>query len=122
MLKYIEKKTGHNNDGPAWIGNVAVSKSGRTVYFNGLAFKRVSGRSGAGGNHQDVATGDEYWISNVKKNGADRHWSGNGIVKIERAAVEEYLDSVTATAVDASKHEVTDDIVATNNVATDKKQ
>ena len=111
MLKYIEKKTGYTNDGPAWIAKVTESKSGRTVYFNGLAFRRGSSRSGAGGNHIDVATGDEYWISNVKKNGADRHWSGSGIVKIERAAVEEYLNTVTATALDATKHEITDDIV-----------
>jgi len=49
MLKYIEKKTGHSNDGPAWIAKVTVSKSGRTVYFNGLAFRRGAGTSGAGG-------------------------------------------------------------------------
>ena len=121
MLKYVEKKTGHANDGPAWIAHVNVSKSGRTIYFNGLALKRGSGSTGAG-NHIDVATGDEYWISNVKKNGADRHWSGSGVVKIERAAVEEYLNSVTATAVDALKHEITDDIVATDVDAQHRKE
>jgi len=112
MLKYIEKKTGHSNDGPAWIANVTASKSGRTVYFNGLAFRRRAGTSAAGGNHIEVASGEEYWISNVKKNGADRHWSGSGIVKIERAIVDEYLNSVTATAVDANRQVITDDIVA----------
>ena len=28
MLKYIELKTGYNDDGPAWIGRVKASKSG----------------------------------------------------------------------------------------------
>ena len=33
MLKYIELKTGYSDDGPAWIGRVKMSRSGRTVYF-----------------------------------------------------------------------------------------
>ena len=40
MLKYIELKTGYNDNGPAWIGRVKVSKSGCTLYFNGRALKR----------------------------------------------------------------------------------
>ena len=35
-IKYIELKTGYNDDGPAWIGNVKESKSGKTVYFNDI--------------------------------------------------------------------------------------
>ena len=29
---YIELKSGHYNTGPAWIGRVAFSKTGRTIY------------------------------------------------------------------------------------------
>jgi hypothetical protein len=43
MLKYIEQKAGHADNGPAWIARVTFSKSGRTVYFNGMALKRISG-------------------------------------------------------------------------------
>jgi hypothetical protein len=38
-LKYIELKPGYSDNGPAWIGKVEFSKSGKTVYFNGHAFK-----------------------------------------------------------------------------------
>lgn len=37
---YIEHKTDQSDRGEAWIGAVEYSKSGKTVYFNGHAFKR----------------------------------------------------------------------------------
>ena len=53
MLKYIEHidKLGHR--GQAWIGFVEVSRSGRTVYFNGMALQRIPG-GGVNGNHRAV--------------------------------------------------------------------
>ena len=76
MLRYIELKTGHNDNGPAWIGYVKVSRSGRTVYFNAKAFKRTT--QGASSNYYDIETQEHYWISGIKKNGRDRHWAGSG--------------------------------------------
>ena len=63
-LKYIELKTGWNDNGPAWIGFVKESRSGRMVYFNDHAFQK---RSGEYSNYVDVETREEYWISGVKK-------------------------------------------------------
>jgi len=37
-----------------------------------------------------VDTGEQYWISGVKKNREDRHWAGAGPVEIEDDAREEY--------------------------------
>ena len=91
MLKYIELKTGYTDNGPAWIGTVKQSKSGKTIYFNGKALGRGNGASG---NHYDIETGEQYWISNVKGNGEDRHRAGNGKVEIESTAVSEYLQTV----------------------------
>ena len=113
MLKYIELKSGFNDDGPAWIGRVAVSKSGRTIYFNGKAFKRATG-GGFGGNYIDLETRDTYWISGVKKSGLDRHWAGSGKITIEAAAVEQYLTEVGASRLDSSKFEVSDSIEPTD--------
>ena len=105
-IRYIELKTGYNDNGPAWIGRVKVSKSGRTVYFNDHAFQRCNGVSG---NFVDVETGEEYWISGVKKDGTDRHWAGSGKITIDRKVVEEYLSLVTADELD-KKRFIVDDI------------
>jgi hypothetical protein len=37
-----------------------------------------------------VETGEEYWVSGVKRNGEDRHWAGSGPVVVDDDAREEY--------------------------------
>ena len=113
MLKYIELKSGYSDDGPAWIAHVRQSKSGRTVYFNGRALAR-SGGQGIQGNHRDIETREEFWVSGIKKNGCDRLWAGGGIVLVERSAVEEYLQIIGVTELDSSKYRITDEIVPTD--------
>jgi len=108
MLKYIELKSGHDVNGPAWIGRVKVSKSGRTIYFNGRALKR--GGRGASGNYFDAATGERFWVSSVKRDMTDRHWAGSGKVLVEAAAVQEYLSIVGRPELDPARFVVTTDI------------
>ena len=79
-IRYIELKTGYNDNGPAWIGKVKESKSGKTIYFNDHAFQKYHG---AFSNYIDIETGDEYWISRVKKNGEDRYWAGSDKITIK---------------------------------------
>lgn len=112
MLRYIELKTGYNDDGPAWIGYVQGSRSGRTLYFNGKAFKPTT--MGASGNYYDVETQELYWISGIKKNGQDRHWAGGGKILIEAAAINEYLAAVGARTLDPSRFIVTNAIKPTD--------
>jgi hypothetical protein len=88
-LMYVELKTGYSDDGPAWIGKAFFSKTGRSLYFNGLAFAKGS-RSG--GNYYEVLNVDYYWISGIKKNGTNRHWAGRGKIKIDKNVVGEYLE------------------------------
>jgi hypothetical protein len=114
MLKYIELKSNQAGRGPAWIARVKVSKSGRTVYFNGRALKRAVG-GGVSGNHFDMATGEEYWVSGVKRNGLDRHWAGSGIVWIEVSAVTEYLRTTGAVELDTRRLEVIADLPETSS-------
>jgi hypothetical protein len=87
LLKYVELKSGHSDNGPAWIGYVTPSKTGRTVYFNGRALMKLKGqrRGDSGGNYFDRETGESFWVSSVKKNGRDRHWAGSGKVMVEAA-------------------------------------
>jgi hypothetical protein len=112
MLRYVELKTGYKDNGPAWIGRVQVSRSGRTVYFNGKAFKRTT--RGASGNYYDIENGNEYWISGVKKRGQDRHWAGSGKIIVEASAVEDYLQVTGAKKLDSSRFVVSHDIKPTD--------
>jgi len=101
QIKYIELKTGHNDDGPAWITEVELSKSGKTIYFNGQALK------GKGhGACSDLETGDVYWISGIKKNGQDRHWAGKGKIMVDRKIVTEYLELVGLSDLNLNKYEL----------------
>ena len=104
-LKYIELKTGFADNGPAWISRVESSKSGQTIYFNDTALKRLK-TPGTGANHFDIETGEEYWISGIKKNGLNRHWAGSGKVMIDEDIVEEYLNVINQTDLDKSKYDI----------------
>ena len=86
-LMYVELKSGFGDSGPARIGWVTFSKTGKSVYYSGKRFKQTSGVSG---NFIDVDTGDEYWISGVKKRGSNRHWAGSGLIEIDADARDEY--------------------------------
>lgn len=94
-VMYIEKKTGHAGNGPARIGRVTFSRSGRSVHYQGKTFQRIKG-GGVSGNYSEIETGDEYWISGVKKNRQDRHWAGSGAVEIDEEARAEYLAIIGA--------------------------
>ena len=102
-LMYVELKSGFSDDGPAWIGKVDFSKSGRTAYFNNKAFKHAGK-----GHFGDIETGENYWISGIKKNGEDRHVFGKGKIQIDRTVVEEYLNHVDFDELKPSKYELVD--------------
>lgn len=116
LLRYIELKSGYSDNGPAWIGYVKESKSGRTLYFNGRGLMKLKGqrRGDSGGNYVDMETGESFWVSGVKKNGQDRHWAGSGKVLVEATAVAEYLETINAKTLDASRCEITHSIVQTD--------
>lgn len=113
-LRYLELKSGYNDDGPAWIGYVEFSQSGKTIYFNDHAF---SG-NGHGGCH-DIETGEIYWISGIKKDGNNRHIFGRGKIQIEDRAVEEY-ESRTAIKIRNNKNFEIVTVKSTNKKRFDK--
>jgi len=116
LLRYIELKSGHSDNGPAWIAYVERSKTGRTLYFNGRGLTRLKGlrRGASGGNYVDMETGESFWVSGIKKNGEDRHWAGSGKVLVEAAAVTEYLKTIKAGKLDTSRCEITNSIHQTD--------
>jgi len=102
-LIYVELKTGYNDNGPAWIGKGYFSKSGQTIYFNGLILKG-SGR----GNCHEIESRDIYWTSGIKKNGEDRHWAGSGKISIDRTVINEYLEAVGELELPKNKFNIVD--------------
>lgn len=88
-VMYVENKNGDLYGADARIGWVTFSKTGKTVYYKDKVLKR-SGGQGIAGNHYDEETGEEYWISGVKKRGSNTHWAEGGYVEVDEDAMEEY--------------------------------
>ena len=91
-LIYVELTSELNHTGPAWIGYGHFNRTGKTVYFNG----RILGKGrGIVGNFVDIQSGEEFWVSGVKKNGQDRHWAGSGKIVIDKSAIQDYLKIIS---------------------------
>ena len=104
-LKYIELKSGFGDNGPAWIGLVSFSKSGKTIYFNGKGFQSLNG-TGISGNYFELETGNEYWISGVKKNMSDRHKFGSGKIFVEKRILDDYLKIIGKSKLQKKEYEI----------------
>lgn len=89
-VMYIENKDAMIDDYAAHIGWVSFSKTGKTVYYQDKMLSRIKG-GGVSGNHIDETTGDEYWVSGIKKRGSNTHWAESTSVKVDDDAKDEYL-------------------------------
>ena len=89
-IMYIENKAG-GISGPARIGRVAFSQTGKSIYYRGKTFSSLKGQ-GFKANYFDIETGEEYWISGCKKRGGDRLYPG--VIEIDEDVREEYWMSV----------------------------
>ncbi|CUV66578.1 conserved hypothetical protein [Sulfurovum sp. enrichment culture clone C5] len=85
-IMYIEYKGG-GIIGPAHIGLVRFSKSGKSIHYDGKTFETLSG-NGYKANYFDVETGEHYWISGCRKDGMDALY--NTDVSIDEDVLEEY--------------------------------
>jgi hypothetical protein len=89
-VMYIEYK-GDDISGPAWIGRLTFSKTGKTLYYKGRRFASLKGK-GFKANYFDEETGDHYWISGCKKDGTDALYSTT--VEIDEDVMEEYWTDI----------------------------
>ncbi len=87
-IMYIENKS-EGLEGSARIGRVYFSKSGKTIYYNGLILQSLKGR-GFKANYFDIDTDDEYWVSGPRKDQNDRLYGGKLGVEIDKDIEEEY--------------------------------
>lgn len=85
-IMYIECKA-DGVSGPARIGRVRFSHSGKTVYYAGRALARTT-QGSPKSNYFDVDTGEDYWISGCKVAGWDRLYPGT--IEIDADVREDY--------------------------------
>jgi hypothetical protein len=84
---YIESKA-EGLQGPARIGRVTFTKSGKGIYYKGREFYRINGFKA---NYAEIGTRAEYWISGPRKDGRDRLYRPSGLpVEIDDDVREEY--------------------------------
>jgi hypothetical protein len=92
-IMYIEDKS-EGLDGPARIGRVYFSRTGKSLTYRGQTFQSLAG-GGAKANYFDVETGDHYWISGPRRDGADRlHPQSRAPVEIDEDIAEDYWRDV----------------------------
>ena len=91
-IMYIESKAESLN-GPARIGRVTFSKTGKSVYYRGHLFYSLKG-SGFKANYRNEDTREEYWISGPRRDGQDRLYASNIPVEIDEDVREEYWTDI----------------------------
>jgi hypothetical protein len=101
-IMYIEQK-GEGISGPARIGRVSFTKSGKSIYYQGRLFKSLSGY-GFKANFFDAESGEHYWISGCKKDGTDRLYPGT--VTIDEDVREEYWREIRKQPVKKSQSSI----------------
>lgn len=88
-IMYIEDKSS-SPSGPARIGRVTFSKTGKSISYGGRTFQSLKG-SGFKANYFDVETGERFWISGPRKDGKDRlHPESSAPIEIDADVAEEY--------------------------------
>jgi hypothetical protein len=88
-VMYVENKDGLLDGVQARIGWVTFSKSGRTVYYRGRSLKAIGGR-GVRGNFIDAESGEEFWVSGIKRRGSNAHVNEATPVVVDDDAKDEY--------------------------------
>lgn len=86
-VMYVENKDGDIDGAAARIGWVTFSKTGQSVYYRGRTLAKANGIAG---NFRDVDSGEEYWISGIKKRGSNAHWAESVSIQIDEDARDEY--------------------------------
>lgn len=98
-IMYIEDKSDDLN-GPARIGRVTFSKSGRSLHYGGRTFQSLGG-TGFKANYFDVETGAQFWISGPRKDGRDRLYEGSSKpVEIDADVSDEYWREIRGASPD----------------------
>ena len=88
-LMYVEKKDGDIDGAAGRIGWVTFSHDGLRAHYRGRTLTRSPGE-GIRGRYLDEGSGQEYWVSRVKKSGSHAHFARRVVVRIDSDARYEY--------------------------------
>lgn len=91
-IMYVESKA-EGLVGPARIGRVTFTKTGKTLKYQGRSFRSLKG-TGYKANYYDINTGEHFWISGPKRNGADSLYATNIRTPIDEDARVEYWTKI----------------------------
>ena len=91
-IMYVERKA-ESLSGPARIGRVTFSQTGRTIYYRGRTYQSLKG-SGFKSNYFDLETGDDYWISGCRRDGTDRLYGERVPIEIDEDVRVEYWTEI----------------------------
>jgi hypothetical protein len=91
-IMYVERKA-EDITGAARIGRVSFSKSGKTLYFRRKTFQSLKG-CGLTSDYYDIDSGDDYWISGCRRDGADRLYGERVPISIDEDVREEYWTEI----------------------------
>jgi hypothetical protein len=91
-IMYIENKSA-GLTGPARIGRVTFSKTGKTMYYRERAFRSLAGLA-LKANYFDTKTHQHYWISGPHRDGKDRLYGEATPVEIDDDVREEYWTEI----------------------------
>jgi hypothetical protein len=103
-IMYIENKGGQvvdtpfgahssgeaNLTGPARIGRVTFSKTGRSLIYGGRSFSKATGFKA----NYCADNGEWFWISGPKKRGGDSLYATNIATEIDEDVREEYWTKI----------------------------
>lgn len=88
-IMYVESKA-DGLEGPAWIGRVTFNRTGKSLRYRGRTFQSLKGAASKA-NYFDVETGEHFWISGPRRDGADRlHPGSRSPVHVDDDVAEEY--------------------------------
>jgi hypothetical protein len=90
-IMWIENKGDDGLVGPARIGRVMFSKSGKSIHYRGRELLTLSGQ-GFKANYIDIQTREHFWISGCRKDGRDALY--NTDVEIDEDVREEYWTTI----------------------------
>jgi hypothetical protein len=90
---YGKESVGGVLHGSARIGRVRFSRTGATPHYGDKSFQSLRG-SGFKANYFDLETGEQYWISGPRRDGADRLYKSDWPVEIDEDVREEYWTQI----------------------------